>query len=594
MSENSLNSNPLALRDVNNECDLKNGMSKEDASHIKEKNSDQHSSRSSGNLEVSLQDARVQTKSSQIVQTENSLNNHINFPCSIAENIKSNTLLHVTVLDGQVIYLTYRPVADRDKLNVLGKSKCIEAGKTRNISEFSEKPCEKSQIYLTANKSYILPNGVAAEGEYLLAEEVPCEDVFHSPRIVHEEQVLTIHHPSSFDINTRSQPDALAIAASEVLSDVCLTSPCQDNSKCQHSSCLQDCTPEKEQNNEEIYEEDVSKTHSSGSSKSLCKANISTALKCNPESEIFLEKLENVLTSPKNRGKEEQVANFKNSKIQNTLKSDVSLISNESICAPLTCLIQSTSSVEVNSQSTSLSEVASHDESTARLTILTAVETDNTPTKTNGCVSTNPVESFCQSVDSEVTTLTTKHSNLRRSNRIVKVKKGLTPLESTSLEEPSRQERRQAVKRASKRAALWDCVKCDAMFRSKASRDRHMLEGHVFTCYMCKWQGLTKTKYEVHISTVHCGQKARCFPCRKDFPNYGEYKAHLEDKHCSATFSSDNFDDSASLRLSGEENHPHDSHEFCNTNPIKTEDADDSGYKETKDILENKNSNAVE
>ncbi|MPD06487.1 hypothetical protein E2C01_102301 [Portunus trituberculatus] len=41
-----------------------------------------------------------------------------------------------------------------------------------------------------------------------------------------------------------------------------------------------------------------------------------------------------------------------------------------------------------------------------------------------------------------------------------------------------------------------------------------MKEGHAFTCYVCGWEGHSKTKYEIHISTVHCNQQARCLACR--------------------------------------------------------------------------------
>ncbi|XP_076044273.1 uncharacterized protein LOC143027125 isoform X2 [Oratosquilla oratoria] len=78
---------------------------------------------------------------------------------------------------------------------------------------------------------------------------------------------------------------------------------------------------------------------------------------------------------------------------------------------------------------------------------------------------------------------------------------------------------------------LWECSKCEAMFRSKVGLDRHMREDHVFLCFVCGEKLSDKKEYEVHTATQHCTQVARCLSCRTNFPSYNEFREHQE--HCS-------------------------------------------------------------
>ncbi|XP_069972405.1 uncharacterized protein [Penaeus vannamei] len=136
----------------------------------------------------------------------------------------------------------------------------------------------------------------------------------------------------------------------------------------------------------------------------------------------------------------------------------------------------------------------------------------------------------------DISSLSDIDTKVRRSARLRKIKEqkkrvpSEDPPQQHQLPEPDAKRSRPAG-RSDQKTVFWECDKCDAMFRTKVSRDRHIQEDHVFTCYMCGWQGKNKTKYEVHISTVHCSQQARCLACRKDFQSYEAYKQHMKTAH---------------------------------------------------------------
>ncbi|KAK4304491.1 hypothetical protein Pmani_023557 [Petrolisthes manimaculis] len=142
------------------------------------------------------------------------------------------------------------------------------------------------------------------------------------------------------------------------------------------------------------------------------------------------------------------------------------------------------------------------------------------------------VSKKCEKVQASVSP-TANLGTLRRSSRIRRTKKvtSESPQTPCLVGGDSRSQKRCKGVRGEMRAALWECGSCDAMFRTKAGRDRHLEEGHAFTCYVCGWRGNSKTKYEVHISTVHCHHQARCLACRKDFESYEQYRQHMHVAH---------------------------------------------------------------
>lgn len=143
-------------------------------------------------------------------------------------SLESSNNIHVQLFDGQVIHITSAHLEETE-----GGRKACEVDMKQSESSVVTGELgsgEGTVTLLTSNgKTYILPQplSTAEGGSYLISNEVlSAEEVLHSDNVLHEEQILTISPPpppqqSALNIPTSvaSQPDALAIATSEVFSE---------------------------------------------------------------------------------------------------------------------------------------------------------------------------------------------------------------------------------------------------------------------------------------------------------------------------------------------------------------------------------------
>ncbi|XP_064089711.1 zinc finger protein 91-like [Macrobrachium nipponense] len=520
-----------------------------------------------------------------VPQQDSSQALHVAFPISEGD-FRSATPIQVSLLDGQVIHLTSRPLMNHRK-----KGRRLSSGERdeeiRSGQTDTEKSMDRTLSFISSSeKTYILPQGISIEGDYLLTEDVLCEDILQPSNVLPEEQILTIPSPSHVELAVGTKPDPLAIAASEVFSNSCISLPLQE------TRCLSDSVEYQISETSVDAVEEVSCEVVTGSYRpqeaqpSFSDCNGTSSLKSevqNVEDEkgkvgrtcVSIKQVESGKCRKSRLLKYYVTGDGKSNFPDKSRSRKLYVVSGHSpIKSGQSADMISPQSVVIRERCTkgkdNPSEVVVKEEVVIkeevvfkRLECLPPVSLERTSTGPISCVETNSAGSQPATTEGvskvPVSCVETKYAEegmlfsgttLRRSPRVPKVKKEFVEDESSFPEEMDGFRKRQPTRGDVKRP-LWDCVKCDAMFRTKASRNRHMQEGHLFKCYLCQWQGLTKTSYEIHISTVHCTQKARCLKCRKDFANYKEYKEHMESRHPQVMVDKSNDNDYCSEGSSG-------------------------------------------
>nr|XP_053654277.1 uncharacterized protein LOC128703594 isoform X2 [Cherax quadricarinatus] len=500
-----------------------------------------------------------------------------------AETLAPTDHIHVQLFDGQVIQITTASLVNSESRRQGARRKEGEIEERRGGqcgSIGSELSTGSAVTILTSDgKTYILPQPLNSEdgtgGGYLITEEVlNAEEVLHSSEILHDEQVLTISSPqSSLEFSSVSRPpDALAIATSEVFNEDYMTLPLEPQSVL--TDRAKSFQFKAEGNNSQIssainkeYMHPRIESHRETESYSDCSI-ITIHAPCARVKNSWLEKNVKDYSMPPGFAKTEINKEGNDDRAyagKNKEEKDPVVMSNK----------EGTSRASENdekcvddTETSSYSSVYSKwcevykgipkdyarsikiNTCTSEKVIVQETEKANN----RGEVNENKTkrENKNQEKDQENLHKTSIESNqspntqwdedegtwdqatnqekLRRSSRIQNTKKIPNEDQDKNLGEPSNRKRQKLIKGDTSNM-LWECESCDAMFRTKVSRDRHMQEGHMFTCYICGWKGRSKTKYEVHISTVHCNQQARCLACRKDFASYEAYKQHMKSAH---------------------------------------------------------------
>ena len=166
-----------------------------------------------------------------LVQVTRGQADHLTFPVS-EEDLRSSTPFHVSVIDSQVIQITCKSLGSsgrKQRTVDLNRSKEEEISSHMAVKKKHE---VKSHTFITSSeKTCILPHVMSSDGDYMLTEGVLCEDILPSGDMLPEEQILTIPSPSPVEFGNGAKPDVLAIAASEVFSDSCISLPLHEN-KC--------------------------------------------------------------------------------------------------------------------------------------------------------------------------------------------------------------------------------------------------------------------------------------------------------------------------------------------------------------------------
>ncbi|XP_069159589.1 uncharacterized protein [Procambarus clarkii] len=486
-----------------------------------------------------------------------------------AGTLASTNHIHVQLFDGQVIQITSASLVNSESKGNGGARREWEVEERREGQSGvigSELTAGGAVTILTSGgKTYILPQPLSSDGAgggFLITEEVlNGEDVLQSSDVLQEEQVLTISPPQSsleFPSPVSQPPDALAIATSEVFNEDFVTLP------------LGDQTGLTDRSKQFQFKADVSNYQISSA---LNKDYIHPRTESQRESESYSDCSVITIHAPSVRVKNAWLE--KSTKECNTIKtsndpsyagdnkeqSDPLALdfreriprtseNNEKQCDDLDCGNYSsvyskwceTHNCITKDHSTNFQmNVCSSKKPVTRETEEAINRRETNVVKTN--VERKPPKKDPEDLvtvantgweDDSTVDQSASLAKLRRSSRIRRSKRIPSEDEDYHTGEPSNRKKRKVTK-GDANSGLWECESCDAMFRTKVSRDRHMEEGHVFTCYICGWKGRSKTKYELHISTVHCNQQARCLSCRKDFPSYEAYKQHMKTVHPSNT-----------------------------------------------------------
>lgn len=462
--------------------------------------------------------------------------------------------IHVQLFDGQVIQITSAQPEETE-----AQRKECEANMKQSESPIVTGDLGSSEgtvTLLTSNgKTYILPQPLssAEDGRYIISNEVlSTEGVLHDDDLPQEKQILTISPPPppsqsalNFSSSVASHLDALAIATSEVFSEDYESVPLQtQNSLVEQSNTYRFKNPNiksSQEMNDKIYthaREDyprssvlpdariitITASDSRGSEARVEQRSCFTdkgALKKNNTSILPQKKKTTDLSVPKCKARE----------VKNC--SEVGQIQLDSTSCSPTCSkwvgVQDSMSKELKAI-TAAPKVSAVKERAGEAKMLDVVCT-KAVTEEREMDKTNMQITDSENVqDGSLKFEVQDMKKLRRSSRIRKVKKIANKEESDVAEGAGTCKKRKELKWEPS-SALWECGSCDAMFRTRVSRDRHRQEGHAFTCYVCGWEGYSKTKYEAHVSSVHCNQQARCLACRKDFPSYDSYKQHMEETH---------------------------------------------------------------
>ncbi|KAG7154372.1 Zinc finger protein 37-like, partial [Homarus americanus] len=494
------------------------------------------------------------------------------------ESLSSTDQIHVQLFDGQVIQITSASLVNPESRGRGGtRRKGCEVDERRDgrngVIE-SELGAGGAVTLLTSDgKTYILPQALnGATGGYIIAEEVlSAEEVLQSSDVLQEEQVLTISPPQAslqFSSSVTTPPDALAIATSEVFNEEYVSLPLEEQPELSDRSKSFHFKAEERNNVQSSPSVDKEYLHprQENSRESAPYSDCSVITIQAPNAQIknaWLEKdaKEYVMSSSLGKSEISKVSDHQIYTVDTT-ESDPLAISNKDTL-PRTLEDHKKQLNDANSASYSAaytkwcevrSDIPNYFPSNLQTTGNTNsfkklfTEEIEEATEAGTIVENEKHHENLPTITLESTNFMTRgwdddngagdqvldQGKLRRSSRIRKTKKIPNKNQQLYVDEPSNRKRRKVIK-GETNSSFWECNSCDAMFRTKASRDRHMEEGHTFTCYVCGWQGRSKTKYEFHISTVHCNQQARCLACRKDFLSYEVYKQHMKTKHSMTT-----------------------------------------------------------
>ncbi|KAK8393980.1 hypothetical protein O3P69_006287 [Scylla paramamosain] len=493
-------------------------------------------------------------------------------PQTAATTLPPEVEIRVQLFDGQVIHITSSPLEEAGAGEGDDKKVCEGEMKRDSSScmlngEVVGTVSGGTMTLLTSNgKTYILPQHLTAAegGSYLISGEVlNTEEVLQSTNVLHEEQMLTISPPPpqsamDFTSSVASHPDALAIATSEVFNEDYVSVPLQTQGHlAEQSKTIRFKTVDAE-NPQEISNKIYAQSRPDSQRRNLLipDASIITVNASNAASSDEWTERDSSFTSKrtvkKNSDREtaskEENGNVAalyckakegkdgNDKVRQIQLDPVSY----SVSSKLIGLLNNASSKEYAAiPRASPEEVRTNEVRVGETCGAKTTSEEKNERSTQSFNSDHVPESSAK--------LDVQKSRLRRSSRIRRVKRITDEVEESELiEEASTGKRRKGMKGEAP-AALWECGSCDAMFRTKVGRNRHMKEGHAFTCYVCGWEGHSKTKYEIHISTVHCNQQARCLVCRKDFPGYEAYKQHMKEMHSTTIVTSTSTSTSSSI-----------------------------------------------
>ncbi|KAG0729654.1 Zinc finger protein 16 [Chionoecetes opilio] len=467
------------------------------------------------------------------------------------EALGSNNHIHFQLFGGQVIHITSAPLEvteGGDRMECVGDVRrdghsCVVSG--------GMGPDRGTVTLLTSHgKTYILPQHLtsAEDGKYLLSDGVlNAAEILHSDTVLQEEEMLTISPPppqSSLDCGSavESHPDALAIATSEVFSEEYVSMPVHTQGPLVEQAKTFRFKTVDTESPQEISDKIFANSRLDSQRRLLL-----------PDAGVI------TLNASEAGGSDEWMEKnscFISKRMLNENRNAETLISDDSAhLAVPHCKVQEVkdcsddirqiqldiASSSVHSKWVSLQNNVSNNFYAAPVSPRMSAEQDGfgrvksadggvsktteeeSDEKSLQHVNSGPIQNGRSKLEMQDKT------KLRRSSRIRKVKKILN--EEGDLTEEVGSWRRSKGMTGEAPSTLWECGSCDAMFRTRVGRDRHMKEGHAFTCYVCGWEGHTKLKYEIHVSTVHCNQQARCLACRKDFPGYEAYKQHMQELH---------------------------------------------------------------
>ncbi|KAK3870361.1 hypothetical protein Pcinc_024412 [Petrolisthes cinctipes] len=403
-------------------------------------------------------------------------------------------------------------------------------------------------------KTYFLPQSITSGGNvgtgYIIAEEVlNAEEVLQPNSVLREEQMLTISPPPpsalDFPSSDARTPDALAIATSEVFNENYIPLPLDTPGHVNGTRAFQFKAEEDVRQNTILN----SKTHPR--LKNCEQKHDEPSLFCSEEVDNWLgNEVKEQLMKKSDLAKREREATDSSADGNGATHP---LCDTKRIDDSDGKRVKQLDHIDSVNYSIISKWYGMRNETTDDFTIehplnsnvcrkitgqKTKVETENPVGIEDNLTSfpvddkKPPVSKKCEKVQASVSP-TASPGTLRRSSRIRRTKKVTSEFPQTPclVGGDSKSQKRCRGVRGETRAALWECGSCDAMFRTKAGRDRHLEEGHAFTCYVCGWRGNNKTKYEVHISTVHCHHQARCLACRKDFESYEQYRQHMHVAH---------------------------------------------------------------
>ncbi|XP_045125063.1 uncharacterized protein LOC123512655 isoform X2 [Portunus trituberculatus] len=477
-------------------------------------------------------------------------------PQTAATTLPPEVEIRVQLFDGQVIHITSSPLEEAGPGGGDDKKTCESEVKRDSRSgvlngEVVGTLSGGTMTLLTSNgKTYILPQHLAAAegGSYLISGEVlNTEEVLQATDVLHDEQMLTISPPppqSAMDFTSvAGHPDALAIATSEVFSEDYVSLPLHTQGHLTEQSRTFRFKTMDVENPQEVHNKMYTQSRSDSQMRNLLI----------PDASIITINASDAASSDECTERDSKRTVRKNSDSETVTKEKGNV---EALhCKPKEGKDGSDRVSQIQLDPSKLVGL-SNNASSKKYTTTRASEEMRTKEVRVGeaCVAkttseernerTQPVNSDFVPKSSAQTDA--QNLRLRRSSRIRRVKRITDEEESELTEESCTGKRRKGVK-GEVPAALWECGSCDAMFRTKVGRNRHMKEGHAFTCYVCGWEGHSKTKYEIHISTVHCNQQARCLACRKDFPGYEAYKQHMKEMHSTSIVTSTSTSTSSSV-----------------------------------------------